>query len=285
MISKSDIQFIKSLHQKKYREQYGMFLVEGVKMVNELLRSTFRVHALYALEPCLNSLQISTKLPENIKTAPVGETELRKISALSTPNKVLAVVHIPQSAGIPRPGSGTGSFRESDPGNDAGEAGEMAPYGHAGPGCGTDLLIALDNVQDPGNMGTIIRIADWFGISAVVASPDSVEFYNPKVVQASMGSLFRVQLRQARLEELLERAGAPVYGALLEGKSIYEEPFSMNGILLLGNESKGLSPGLGRYITHPVTIPRLGTAESLNVAVASAVICSEMRRKQMVAET
>lgn len=281
MISKSDIQFIKSLHQKKYREQYGMFLVEGVKMVHELLRSTFRVHALYALEPYLNSLQISTKLPENIKTVPVGETELRKISALSTPNNVLAVVHIPQPAGFPLPDGGMGSVSEPASGNAPGAGGEIAGAGGAGRDEG--LLIALDNVQDPGNMGTIIRIADWFGIGGVAASPDSVEFYNPKVVQASMGSLFRVVLRQVRLEELLESTGGPVYGAMLEGKSIYEEPFTANGILLLGNESKGLSPALGRYVTHSVTIPRLGAAESLNVAVASAVICSEIRRKQRTA--
>lgn len=235
-----------------------MFIVEGTKMLDELLTSGLNPYAIYALETYLPSLQISAKLPENITIASVTEAELKKMSALHTPNKVLAVVYVPQ---YHAPMSELLKLSEKARSN-----GEM--------------LLALDDVQDPGNMGTIIRIADWFGIDTVLASENSVEFYNPKVVQASMGSLFRVKLQQANLPDLLREAKAVVYGALLEGRNIYEESFAAGGILLLGNESKGISPGLKEYITHPVTIPRFGSAESLNVATAAAVICSEIRRKR-----
>ncbi|HYH57026.1 MAG TPA: RNA methyltransferase [Anseongella sp.] len=174
------------------------------------------------------------------------------MSTLHTPNRVLAVAYVPQDDDL-LPLS-PDYFRRN-------------------------MLLALDGVQDPGNMGTIIRIADWFGIRTVLASENSVEFYNPKVVQASMGSLFRVKLRQLSLVEVFKSLKVSVYGALLEGRNIYEEEFGEKGILLLGNESKGISPELKAYITHPVTIPRFGAAESLNVATAAAVICSEIRRK------
>ena len=252
MTSKSDLLFIKSLHQKKYREQHGLFIVEGTKMLNELLTSGLNLYAIYALETYLPFLQISTKLPENIKIAAVTEAQLRKMSTLHTPNRVLAVAYVPQDDDL-LPLS-PDYFRRN-------------------------MLLALDGVQDPGNMGTIIRIADWFGIRTVLASENSVEFYNPKVVQASMGSLFRVKLRQLSLVEVFKSLKVSVYGALLEGRNIYEEEFGEKGILLLGNESKGISPELKAYITHPVTIPRFGAAESLNVATAAAVICSEIRRK------
>lgn len=255
MASKSEISFIKSLHQKKYREQHGLFIVEGTKMLNELLTSGLNLYAIYALETYLPSLQISAKLPENIKIAALTETELQKISTQRTPNKVLAVAYLPRNAR-------EGLFGQRP--------------GPAKPG---RIWLALDTIQDPGNMGTIIRIADWFGMEGVLASEDSVEFYNPKVVQASMGSLFRVKLYQGNLAEELVKTSMPVYGALLDGKSLYEERFSGEGVLLLGNESKGISPGLKKYITHPVTIPRFGGAESLNVATAAAVICSEIRRR------
>lgn|SRR5690606_1106110 len=251
MASKSEISFIKSLHQKKYREQHGLFIVEGTKMVNELLTSGFSLYAIYALETYLPSLQISAKLPENIKIAAVTESELHKMSAQRSPNKVLAVAYLPQDA------------VEDD--SEQWRPGAM--------------WMALDKLQDPGNMGTIIRIADWFGMAGVIASEDSVEFFNPKVVQASMGSIFRVKLQQRDLVQTFREADVPVYGALLNGESLYETGFRTPGILLLGNESQGITPQLKPYITHPVTIPAFGRAESLNVATAAAVICSEIRRK------
>lgn len=229
-----------------------MFIVEGTKMLDELLTSGFKLYAVYALETYLPFLQISAKLPVNIKIAAVTEAELGKMSALHTPNKVLAVAYMPQDDVLL---SLSGDYFRQN------------------------MLLALDEVRDPGNMGTIIRIADWFGIRAVLASENSVEFYNPKVAQASMGSLFRVKLQRLSLPGLLKSLHVPVYGALLEGRNIYEEDFTEKGILLLGNESKGISPELKACITHPVTIPRFGAAESLNVATAAAVICSEIRRK------
>lgn len=220
-------------------------------MVNELLTSGFNLFAIYALETYLPSLQISAKLPENLKIAAVTADELRKMSTLRTPNNVLAVAHAPR--------------------NDAQtDAGSFSQDG---------MWIALDTVQDPGNLGTIVRIADWFGMAGVVTSADSVEFFNPKVVQASMGSIFRVKLQQRNLEEWLRQVPVPVYGALLEGNNLYQTHFQMPGIVLLGNESKGISPALMSFITHPVTIPSFGSAESLNVASAAAIICSEVCRK------
>lgn len=253
MISKSELSFVKSLHQKKYREQNGLFLVEGAKMVEELLNSSFSIHSIYALGYYLATAQISAKLTKNIKIREVTQAELKKMSLLNTPNQALAVAYIPQtvaSAGNPAKG---GTF-----------SGKFSVF--------------LDRVQDPGNMGTIIRTADWFGLDTIVASEDSVEFYNPKVVQASMGSLFRVGLFNNDLSSLLSEAGIPVYGAVLDGKNVYRQPFGREGILLMGNESQGISPGLRNFITHPVSIPRFGAAESLNVSAAAAILCSEIRR-------
>lgn len=249
-----------------------MFVVEGTKMLDELLTSGFDLYAIYALESYLPSLQISGKLPENIKIVAVTESELQKISAQRSPNKVLAVAFLPQETLAAFPGHTAAGIeataREQATGDDS--KGTLPAAG---------FWLALDTIQDPGNMGTIIRIADWFGMAGIIASEDSAAFYSPKVVQASMGSVFRVRLRQGNLAGILPALNIPVYGALLNGRSIYQQSFEGEGILLLGNESKGIAPGLRKYISHPVGIPRFGAAESLNVATAAAVICSEVKRK------
>lgn len=253
MISKSEISFVKALHQKKYREQQGLFIVEGIKMVEELLQSSLSVHSIYSLaDKSSNWFQISVKDTEKIKFNTVNQVELNKISLQQNPNQVLAVARTPHFEYSTK--KKTEYFSE-------------------------DLLLALDNVQDPGNMGSVIRIADWFGIHTVVASPNSVEFFNPKVVQASMGSVFRLKLINMDLTKFLQDSPRPVFGALLAGKSVYHENYSEGAVVVMGNESKGISEELKKYIQHPITIPGYGAAESLNVAVATAVICSEIRRK------
>lgn len=143
------------------------------------------------------------------------------------------------------------------------------------------LILALDEVKDPGNLGTIIRIADWFGIDQVVVSTHSVDLYNPKTVQATMGSLFRVKMIETDLSTLFNQLNKdiPVYGAMLEGSTIYQAELQKRGVILMGNESKGIAQELQSFISHPLTIPKFGQAESLNVATATAIICSEFRRR------
>jgi TrmH family RNA methyltransferase len=171
---------------------------------------------------------------------------LERISSLQTPNKVLAVVE------------------------------QESP--HKEPVLNNQLTLVLDGIQDPGNLGTIIRIADWFSIKQIIASGDTVELYNPKVVQSTMGSITRVEVWHKDLEFFLQSVKQPVYGALLNGKNMHSEPPVTEGLLVIGNESKGISKELVPYISHPITIPRLGGAESLNAAVATGIIVSHLKK-------
>lgn len=245
MISKSQISFIKSLHQKKYRKELGLFIVEGLKSLSEYINSDYEVDSVFYIENVMPKLG---KLSQKIKLYEISQAELSKISTLSTPQQVLAIIKIPEPVQIT-----------------------------------TELLkgsfsLALDNIQDPGNLGTIIRTADWFGFKYIICSADTVDVFNSKVVQASMGSLARVNVIYTDLGDLLAGTEIPVYGALLNGKSIYNTDFGNEGILLMGNEGKGISDELLKFITFPVTIPRFGKAESLNVAISASIICSEIRR-------
>ena len=245
MISKSQISFIKSLHQKKFRKEHSLFIVEGLKSLSEFINSEFEIDSIYHLTDVVPKLG---KLSQNIKLHQISPEDLSKISALSAPQQLLATIKIPATKELK-----------------------------------TELLegnfaIALDGIQDPGNLGTIIRTADWFGIKYIICSQDTVEAFNPKVVQASMGSLARVIIIYSDLKDLLSQNKLPVYGALLDGKSIYDTTFGKEGILLLGNEGKGISADLMKMINFPVTIPRFGSAESLNVAISASIFCSEIRR-------
>ncbi len=188
------------------------------------------------------------KLSQNIKLYEISQTELSKISTLSTPQALLAIIKIPESEELT-----TKSLKSS-------------------------FSLALDNIQDPGNLGTIIRTADWFGLKYLICSTDTVDVYNPKVVQASMGSLARVKVIYTDLEDFLKNTELPIFGALLDGRSVYKTDFGNEGILLLGNEGNGISNDLLKLITFPVTIPRFGRAESLNVAISASIFCSELRR-------
>jgi RNA methyltransferase, TrmH family len=237
MLSKNEAKYIQSLYHKKTREAEGVFVVEGVKIVEELLASDYDVKKIYATEEWKKSIDTSTEIIQ------VTGDELQRISGLQTANKVLAIAMQKQ----------------------------IAKHQFKG-----RITIVLDGIQDPGNMGTIIRIADWFGVKQIIASDDTVELYNPKVLQSSMGSFIRVGVWYGDIVEELKKANVPVYGALLDGKNVFEMQKVNEGLLVIGNESKGLSEEVIQLISQPITIPRFGGAESLNAAVATGIILSHI---------
>ncbi|MBR5100594.1 MAG: RNA methyltransferase [Bacteroidales bacterium] len=248
MLSKNEIKEIRALGQKKFRDEQGLFVVEGEKLVEEALRSEFEVVRHFRVEE-------------------IGEETMARISQLTHPSPALAVLRQPKPQ-LP----------------------QILPG---------ELVLALDGIRDPGNLGTILRIADWFGIRQVLASEDTVELYNPKVVQATMGAIFRVRVHYCDLVTMLRcpvRPGmteevkpgmteeaVPVYGTFLEGDSIYETPLTKGGILVMGSEANGISPEVAATITQKLHIPPYPpdahTSESLNVAVAAAIACAEFRRR------
>ena len=246
MISKSQISFIKSLHQKKIRKEQGLFIVEGLKSVQEFINSDYTIDSVFYTKNISSNLG---KLSRNIKSVEVSEAELSRISTLNSPQSILALVQIPKPIPI--------NVEKLD-GN---------------------FIIALDGIQDPGNLGTIIRTADWFGLNTIICSLETADVYNPKVVQASMGSLSRVNVSYTSLQDFLGKTRLPIFGALLDGQSIYETDFGQEGLILLGNEGNGISEDLLQKINYPVTIPKFGKAESLNVAITASIFCSELRRK------
>ncbi|WP_113662560.1 TrmH family RNA methyltransferase [Pedobacter nanyangensis] len=246
MLSKSQISFIKSLHQKKYRKENGIFIIEGIKSIIEFLNSDYQTHSIYYTS------KIATALPKvnaNINLFEVTEAELQKISTLQTPQHILALVHIPSKKEV-----NSNTLRNT-------------------------FSLVLADVQDPGNFGTIIRTADWFGIKTIICSENTVEAYNPKTVQSTMGSLCRVNIIYTPLLPFLKNIKLPIYGALLNGQNIYKTNWGKEGLILLGNEGHGIGKELIGQISVPVTIPRFGQAESLNVAVSAAIFCSEISRK------
>ncbi len=257
MLSKNLIKQVRFLHQKKYRIEEGLFLAEGDKIVCELLTAmpeAYKVRHIFGLAGWLqrNSRLLSQLTPATL-VHEISDKDLESLSALHTPNQVVAVVTMPKQANIAP--SSVAALLPSMVGNYA---------------------LALDFLQDPGNMGTILRLADWFGIKTVFCSPDCVEAYNPKVVQATMGSLWRVQTHYLPLPELFKcmPPDMPVYGALLNGANIHETDFGGQGIVVIGSEGNGIRPDILPYIQYPITIPRHGKAESLNAAVAAGIICA-----------
>ena len=265
MISKNQIKLIRQLEQKKYRQREGLFVAEGPKVVGDLLRAGWQPQTVYATEEF--SLTRSTPLDGAVNTeiCVVTPDELRRISFLQHPQQVLALFSLPTSPTTP--GLLPSATKRIQEGSEAGL-----------------LSIALDGVQDPGNLGTIIRIADWFGIETIYCSPDTVDAWSPKVVQATMGSVARVNIIYIPLEDLLRSTPLPVYGTLLDGRDIYQEPLAAEGIIVMGNEGRGISPGIRQWVKCPLLIPsfRQGeTAESLNVAVATAITLSEFRRRHI----
>lgn len=238
MLSKSDIKFLKSLSQKKRRDDLGIFIVEGEKMVEESLRSDFEVDRV-------------------IYTKDVGKEDMSKITLLSSPSPAFAIL-------------------------------KKREYSKAISIDQKKLYLALDSVHDPGNLGTIIRLADWFGIEAIIASEDTVDMYNPKVIQASMGAIFRIKMHYMNLSCFIKENSdsSDIYGTFLKAPSIYESPLSSSGIIVMGGESHGISREVESLIKRRLYIPSFARAgsegsESLNVAIATAIVCSEFRRSSV----
>lgn len=248
-ISNNEIKRVKALQQKKFRDETGLFTVEGEKMVDEAVASPFKVENIYRRED-------------------IGEDAMKRISALSSPSPVLAVVRKPEDIYI----------------NDVSKLTSLLSKG--------GLYLALDTIRDPGNLGTILRIADWFGIDAVFATKDTVDVFNPKVVQATMGAIFRVKMHYVDLPALSDvvlTAGGKIFGTFLDGLNIYSRPLD-NGddapvLIVIGNESEGISPSMAKLVTDRLYIPPYPAddpgSESLNAAVATALTVAEFRRRTM----
>jgi len=256
MISKNKAKFIISLQKKKIREEEHLFVIEGDKIVKEFLAAGVQLHSLIAKPEFLSSLRSdSAELIEEISEA--SYDDLKKISTLKTPHNAIAIIRIKDNKlNLPE------VFK--------------------------NLCVALDFIQDPGNLGTIIRAAAWYGIKNIICSNDCVDVYNPKVIQASMGAILNVNVHYYNLKEFLSSASEnniPVFGTLLEGDSIYTHKLDNNGVILLGNESKGISDELLPYITSKIMIPRFNTAkqgiDSLNVSMAASVVFSEFLRRTL----
>lgn len=249
MIRKNKIKQIHSLKQKKYRDELNLFIAEGPKTVGDLMhRKTPKL--IVATHEWLE--RNHDKIKKECEVCEVSSEELSTVSLLKSPQQVLALFPIINN-----------------------DEQQLSAEG---------LYIALDGVQDPGNLGTIIRIADWFGIKEIVCSHDTVDVYNPKVVQATMGSIARVNIRYVNLQDFIRniKGKMPVYGTLLNGENIYEKSLTSNGIIVMGNEGNGISPEIRALIDSPLLIPTFqqskDKADSLNVAVATAIVCSEFRR-------
>jgi TrmH family RNA methyltransferase len=253
MIPKPTLKLLRSLQQKKFRDQHGLFVVEGEKMVLELIDAGERMETKILIATAEWLKEHGNSFGTGIRVIESSMHDISKGSHLVTPQPVLALVKIPD---------------EKDP----------------SPVQGSGMALGFEAIRDPGNLGTVIRTADWFGIGEIVCSKDSVDQYNPKVVQATMGSLFRVRVRYVDLKQQLESwsgLGKPVYGTFLEGENIYEIPIEQSPLVLFGNESKGLSSELTPYVRRKITVPSFGSskAESLNLASSVAVICAEIRRR------
>ncbi|APZ45226.1 RNA methyltransferase [Polaribacter reichenbachii] len=239
-ISKNQLKTITSLSQKKYRQKYNLFIAEGVKVVKELLNSSFEVDLLFATD------DFETTISSD-KIIRISDVELQKISNLKSPNKVLGLFKIPDEKSLQKNG----------------------------------LTIALDKVNDPGNLGTIIRLCDWFGVTQLICSKETVDCYNQKVVQASMGSLTRISIKYLDLENYLKEINLPSFIADMDGENVYKSELPKEAILIMGNEANGVSDAIKKLINNKISIPRFGETqetESLNVATATAILLSEFKR-------
>lgn len=250
MISKTRIKLIHSLEMRKHRQKEGLFIAEGPRLVNEMLLTTKPTY-IAATQTWLS--ENNQLIPQNCLFDEVTEKELQQASLQRTPQQVLALFPIPaQSLSLSLPQS--------------------------------NLCLVLDGVQDPGNMGTIIRIADWFGINDIICSNNTVDVYNPKVVQATMGAIAHVRVHYTDLPNYIRQAGAPTWGTLLDGEDIYTQPLGSTGLIIMGNEGNGISDEVKSLVTNRLLIPswppNRTTTDSLNVAIATSIVCAEFRRRQ-----
>jgi TrmH family RNA methyltransferase len=242
MVSKREVKYIQSLCQKKHRAEERLFIVEGEKAVEELIQSDWTIRQLYAAADWM-----AAHLSLNLPVQEASEEQLQQMSGLRSARAVIALVEMPNQQELP-----------------------LQPDG---------FTLVLDQLQDPGNMGTILRIADWFGIQTIVASESCADLYNPKVIQSSMGSFLRVQVHYTDLAAWLEQYRAPILGAVLTGESVFMASPHERAALIIGNEGQGIGQQLLPFIQEPVSIPRLGKAESLNAAVATGILLSYLKRK------
>lgn len=244
-MTRSEIQLVRSLSDKRGRSEHGLFVAEGAKFIGELRRSDLRIRRIFATEGLFEGPEVEC----------VTEKEMERLSLLKTPSNSLALVEIPR-------------YRL-----DAAHVGQR-------------LTLALDDVQNPGNLGTIIRLADWFGIGEILCSPATADCFNPKVVQATMGAILRVRVHYVELAPLLAQAaarGVPVYGTFLEGENLYDTQLGRGGIIVMGNEGRGVRPDVAQAVTRKLFIPPFPAerraSESLNVAMATGIVCAEFRRR------
>lgn len=254
-ISKNRLKQIATLKQKKCRTELNLFLVEGEKIVGELLKSNLNIKAIIATSNWFSENNL--KFSSSIEYLEAKEDDLARISSLTTPNKVIAVV-------------------------------EILPANINYSNIQTGITLLLDDIQDPGNLGTIIRLADWFGIKNIVCSENTAELYNPKVIQATMGAFLRVNVFYTDLEHFIKNIPASskidVFGTFIKGENIYKTELPEDALVVMGNESKGISKNIERLVTRKITIPSFSAnpdkSESLNVAIATGIVCSEFRRRR-----
>lgn len=239
MVVKSELKLIKSLQQKRYRNEHGLFVVEGIKTLKEVVNSKIKPYKLFAVTP-------EELLMEGVQIFPITNKELGQISSLKNPNGFLGIFHIP-------------TLEEQRV---------------------SDWILVLDGVQDPGNLGTIIRLCDWFGVTDIVCSLDTVDCYNPKVLQATMGSITRVRIQYRDIPSFLKTTELNVFGTFMDGAKLNDVKLQKKGILVMGNEGNGISDAVTEWCTHRLTIPQFGenSTESLNVASATAIFLNEIRR-------
>ena len=242
MVSKNQIKLITSLQLKKYRNEHKLFIAEGVKVIQELLKSNLVLEHLFTTDAIFETVL-------NFQRTLINEPDMKRISALTTPNSCLAIFRIPKESEIEN----------------------------------TGLIVALDDIRDPGNLGTIIRLCDWFGVKQLLCSAETVDVYNPKVIQATMGSITRVNINYVDLNQYISATKLPVFGTFMDGKNVYTESLPKEAILILGSEANGISSSVEKAIQNRIAIPRFGSlqqTESLNVATAAAIFLSEFRRNK-----
>lgn len=257
MVTKNQIKLINSLNRKKSREEHGLFVAEGPKVIFEFLNAGYSVEYLFCTQENI--------FPKNQHPILISESELNKISFLTTPNICLAVFKIVNSSRL--------TVHSSNPN----------PNTHnLTPKTQNPIIVALDQINDPGNLGTIIRLCDWFGITKIICSENTVDAYNPKVVQSTMGSLARIDIEYTDLELYLKNTNYPILGTFMEGENIYTATLPSKAILVMGNEANGISKSIEDLVTQKISIPRFGSlqqTESLNVATATAICLSEIQRR------
>ncbi len=246
MISKAKSRYIKELQVKKYRLAEQCFLVQGAKAVYETLASDYKIHTLVGTAEFLSAVT-STSLSRVNETIEVSEKELTAISSVEANNSALAVVRMKIT---------------------------KKPILSS-----ADFALVLDDIRDPGNLGTIIRTADWYGIGNIIASPETTDVYSPKVINATMGSFLRVEVFYTPLDDFLKASSRIVYGTFLDGENVHKLNFDGGGLIVIGNESRGISAGVEKFITHRITIPRWGMAESLNASTATAIVLDNLKRR------